>query len=431
LAIHLSVDDSSILDYSVDIRPVLTSVMAFNRFVTNREAAHYLSLCDGSRSHDEIVTAIFGDTAGSIITSTLAEVILGGLEQAGWVTIRNSPLEVGHAIEVTGSLNGFHPLHLSYELSEGCNFRCDHCYISSGPELTGRLSGTEVKVLFDKFARQGVRVVEITGGECTIHPEFPEVLAHASSVFSLVAVMTNGYLLGTRKRIQDAVADAHNVAVQVSIDGLRETHDRFRKHEGAFDAAVNALKFCKSIGRVTRMACSVSPAQLDDVPGLFELAEEIGVDSVVFAPVSSFGRGCDLADTFDDKELLERLREKLAPFEDRPLSRRAAWINERAMETSHNCGAGWRSFAVNWKGDVRSCLFLADSKRFGNVRHMDWDELFNQPEMRLFHAAPRPGGAECKDCAHYFSCVGCFAKAFMIPKQSIQSALGRKSGLVA
>lgn len=38
----------------------------------------------------------------------------------------------------------------------------------------------------------GVRGIEITGGECTTHPHFPEILEECLKHFSLIAILTNG-----------------------------------------------------------------------------------------------------------------------------------------------------------------------------------------------------------------------------------------------
>ncbi len=74
---------------------------------------------------------------------------------------------------------------------------------------------------------------------------------------------------------------------------------------------------------------------------------------------------------------------------------------------------------------MRSCLFLADSKKFGNLDSQDYDAIFQQTAMRMFHDAPSPGGAECcgsqpngdSGCKHRGTCIGCFAKAFRISEQ--------------
>jgi radical SAM domain protein len=79
------------------------------------------------------------------------------------------------------------------------------------------------------LSANGVQVVELSGGECTIHPKFAEMLNLACSKFSLVSVLTNGYLLGVPGKVRDAIMGRDNVAVQVSIDGIERTHDLFRE----------------------------------------------------------------------------------------------------------------------------------------------------------------------------------------------------------
>jgi radical SAM protein with 4Fe4S-binding SPASM domain len=124
-----------------------------------------------------------------------------------------------------------------------------------------------------------------------------------------------------------------------------------------------------------------------------------------------------------EHHVMHRLNEILAPYADDPLF--DAVKRERASSEANNeinCGAGWRSFALNSDGTVRSCLFLTDSKKFGNLDQQNYDDVFSQQAMHLFHDAPSPGGEECRGlqpngkvgCEYIAVCTGCFAKAFRI-----------------
>jgi len=54
-----------------------------------------------------------------------------------------------------------------------------------------------------------------------------------------------------------------------------------------------------------------------------------------------------------------------------------------------NCGAGWKTFALNGAtGEVRSRLFLADSKKFGSVDRDAYGNIFRSEYMVMFRNAP-------------------------------------------
>lgn len=94
-----------------------------------------------------------------------------------------------------------------------------------------------------------------------------------------------------------------------------------------------------------------------------------------------------------------------------------------------NCGAGWRTFGLNGAtGEVRSCLFLADSKKFGSVDKENYVDIFKNKEMKMFRDAPSPsaGLKTCRSCKHIAQCNGCFAKAFRVSQTENPECLWRQ-----
>ena len=57
--------------------------------------------------------------------------------------------------------------------------------------------------------------------------------------------------------------------VGISLDGLRETHDRFRRQAGAFDAALKAVRLCRSIGLKVGLRFTIFKENAGDIPGIF------------------------------------------------------------------------------------------------------------------------------------------------------------------
>lgn len=67
------------------------------------------------------------------------------------------------------------------EITDHCNLRCPTCYAASGPERLTHRSLAEVRAMLDAVIRaEGeVDVVQLSGGEPTLHPQFFEILAEA------------------------------------------------------------------------------------------------------------------------------------------------------------------------------------------------------------------------------------------------------------
>jgi antilisterial bacteriocin subtilosin biosynthesis protein AlbA len=388
----------------------------------------YLAGADGTRSRAEL-DALFVEQYGELFGPLLADRCWAFIEeQAGQLfELCAEPRLTPAPIRVTGSRAAFYPTHATLEIIETCNMTCDHCYYSSSPQLKGRMTLADATRIMDRLAQNGVRVVELTGGECTIHPNFSEILNHACDTFDLVGVLTNGYRLGTNERLRELICSKNNLMVQISLDAVGARHDTFRKHPRAYEAAVNAIRHVVAAGLICRVASSIVEENLDQVGELYEVVRALGVDKHSFAAVAPHGRGCNTTEGVGAAELTRKLNAQLAKYaEDKRLYDTPVTPEHGEGVPAHNCGAGSKTFAVDQKGDVRACNFSRDSKKFGNVVSDDFDVVFGQQASFYFANAPSPGGRDCVGCDYYDHCRGCFVKAFMVSETTFKDCPWRK-----
>ncbi|MEV0285643.1 radical SAM protein [Kribbella sp. NPDC050820] len=66
------------------------------------------------------------------------------------------------------------------EITEKCRLQCVHCYAESGPAGShGVMEPADWIRVIDETAELGVGMVQFIGGEPTLHPALPQLLAHA------------------------------------------------------------------------------------------------------------------------------------------------------------------------------------------------------------------------------------------------------------
>jgi radical SAM protein with 4Fe4S-binding SPASM domain len=388
----------------------------------------YLARADGTKTRTELDAAFieqYGPLFGPLLADRCWEFV--DAHRGQLFELSTEPSASPQPVHVTGSETAFFPTHATLEIIETCNMTCDHCYYSSSPQLKGRMDLAEAIAIMDRLAAHGVRVVELTGGECTIHPDFAEILNHACSTFELVAVLTNGYRMGTNERLRELICSKNNVMVQVSLDAVGARHDSFRKHPRAYAAAITAIQHVMSAGLICRVASSIVEENLDQVDELYEVVRALGVEKHSFAAVAPHGRGCNTTEGVGAAELTRQLNARLAKYaKDTRLYDTPATPEHGDGELAHNCGAGFKTFAVDQKGDVRACNFSRESKKFGNVLSDEFDMLFGQQANFFFANAPSPGGRDCVGCDFYDHCRGCFVKAFVVSETSFKDCPWRK-----
>ena len=148
----------------------------------------------------------------------------------------------------------------------------------------------------------------ITGGDPILHPYFWELLEvfHAHEIgFSI---------LGNPFHIDDEVCGKLKALgcekYQVSIDGMRKTHDYFRK-PGSFDSALKAIHAINKAGICSVVMSTVSSTNIDEIPDVIDAVVEAE------AEVYSFARYCPSEADRTNGITPERYREFLAECDEK------------------------------------------------------------------------------------------------------------------
>lgn len=95
------------------------------------------------------------------------------------------------------------------EVTDKCNLQCPICYADSSPKRTTWRSLTEIENLFDNIIKneREADVVQISGGEPTIHPQFFEILDIAKKKpIRHLMVNTNGLRIARDKEFVKRLA---------------------------------------------------------------------------------------------------------------------------------------------------------------------------------------------------------------------------------
>lgn len=189
------------------------------------------------------------------------------------------------------------PLHppgvLLIHLLDGCNLRCQHCYLEAGPSWEHGLPPDLVIRSLGEAAPLGIASVYLSGGEPFLYPCLPQVLAETSAHDSLdICVSSNGTLIGPEQARWLAETGAR---AQVSIDGPEAFHDRFRGMAGAFRRACEGIQALVDAGVPVGIVSTLCQENLADLPWLVAWAAEAGADYLSVQPLEEVGRGAQLA----------------------------------------------------------------------------------------------------------------------------------------
>ncbi len=177
-----------------------------------------------------------------------------------------------------------------WNLIRRCNLTCKHCYaFSADVDYPGELSTAQVLTVMEDLRAFRVPVLIFSGGEPLLRPDLYTIAATAKAMAFYIGLSTNGTLLD--KRAVEQVAATGFDYVGISIDGARETHDRFRRHAGAFDASMRAIQLCRDANVKVGLRFTLTEDNEADLPWLLDFIEANDIDKFYLSHLNYAGRG--------------------------------------------------------------------------------------------------------------------------------------------
>jgi heme d1 biosynthesis radical SAM protein NirJ len=177
-----------------------------------------------------------------------------------------------------------------WNLIRRCNLTCKHCYATSADiDFPGELDTGEVLTVMKDLKSFGVSVLILSGGEPLMRPDIFEISRLAKEQGFYIGLSTNGTLI-TESNIKQ-ITRAEFDYVGVSLDGLRETHDRFRRKKGAFDESMRGIRLCQDAGTKVGLRFTLTRDNAAELPDLLDLMLREDIDKFYLSHLNYAGRG--------------------------------------------------------------------------------------------------------------------------------------------
>lgn len=321
-----------------------------------------------------------------------------------------------------------------WNLIRRCNLACKHCYsISADRDFPGELTTAEVFAVMEDLWNFGVRVLILSGGEPLLRADLFDIAHRAKAMGFYTALSSNGTLID--EAMTRRIAAAGFDYVGISLDGLRETHDRFRRCTGAFERSLAALRLCRDAGLKVGVRFTLTRENTGDLAALLALVEEESIPRFYFSHLNYAGRGNvnrrHDADHRLARQAMDLLFDTCWQHTVRGLERDYTtgnndadgayfmmWVERRFPERA----AHIRAKLVEWGGNA-SGVNVANIDNLGNV-HPDtmwwhyslgnvrsrpfsaiWPDT-SDPLMAGLKARPRPVKGRCAECLYLDICGG-------------------------
>ncbi|ADB57396.1 Radical SAM domain protein [Archaeoglobus profundus DSM 5631] len=196
-----------------------------------------------------------------------------------------------------------------WNLTAKCNLKCVHCYAHANQreELD-----TETAVRVVKELNELAVLVLFSGGEPLLRKDLFEIARYCKVI---KALSTNGTLIDNNTA--EMLKNAGFSYVGISLDGLKDVHDRFRGVDGAFERAVEGLKSVKSAGILSGVRFTLTKFNSEEVEGVLDLCEDLGVERFCMYHLVPSGRADFSIDVPNDvrRNVIDYLFERAFEFD--------------------------------------------------------------------------------------------------------------------
>ncbi|MDO8330651.1 MAG: heme d1 biosynthesis radical SAM protein NirJ [Fluviicoccus sp.] len=321
-----------------------------------------------------------------------------------------------------------------WNLIRRCNLTCKHCYsISADIDFPNELTTPEIFTVMDDLKQFRVPALILSGGEPLLRPDIFDIAARAKTLGFYIGLSSNGTLIDDSNI--DAIAAAGFDYVGVSLDGIGETHDKFRRKEGAFEASMRGIRLCHERGIKVGLRFTMTQDNNRELPQMLDLLECEDVDKFYFSHLNYAGRGHRNRkhDTVhrQTREAMDLLMERCWDMVQRGTPKEFVtgnndadgpyllqWVERNFPEKAEHI----RGKLVQWGGNA-SGVNIANIDNtgvvhpdtmwwhypLGNVRERPFSEIWkdtSDPVMAGLKQHPRPVTGRCGECKHLAICNG-------------------------
>ena len=272
-----------------------------------------------------------------------------------------------------------------------------------------------------------VPVLILSGGEPLMRRDIFEISERAKAMKFYVGLSSNGTLVDAP--LADRIRDVGYDYVGISLDGIGDTHDRFRRKVGAYDEALGGLRLLRDRGIKVGVRFTMTEDNAAELPRMLDLVEREGFHKFYLSHLVYAGRGNK---NRGDDAMWQTTRDTM----DMVIERAWRWVqsgSEMEIVTGNNDADavyllhwaernmpqavdGLRARLVQWGGNS-SGVNVANIDNLGNV-HPDtmwwhytvgnvkarpfsaiWTDL-SDPIMAGLKRKPRVIGGRCGQCAY-------------------------------
>ena len=305
---------------------------------------------------------------------------------------------------------------LFFELTLKCNEHCFHCGSGCAADMPDGLPLEEYKELLRQVKdRYGTdTLIALTGGEPLLYKDFFELTSYIKELGFAWGMTSNATLI--TRECAKRLHETGMRGISVSIDGLPETHDRYRSFPGGYKRAMEGIQnlIDEGVPGPIMVTTVVNHENIKELDALFEIFEHVDINEWRLTGLEPIGRALDhpemLLTPGDNRRLMEFIMKKRAlkiPVEYSCCHYLGLEYEAEVRDWYFLCNAGVYVAGILTDGSVTACLDIPKNDRTiqGNIHEMPFCDIWEQ-RFLIYRTPLSTLNESCSACPEARFCRG-------------------------
>jgi len=298
------------------------------------------------------------------------------------------------------------PSVFTLELTSACNHHCTGCG-NIFPHNSSHLNHAAWQEIIARIKKYAFSL-RITGGECTLHPEFELILQEIEKLKVPYVIFTNGDWKNPVKTIKLFQSCHHCDGLLISLHGYDAKSYFSHVNTDAFDRVVANIK--KSIQSGIRVAINtvLNKYNFQHIKEIVQLGKSLGVFSIAFSRYCGQNlNGFELSKA-EFRAAFHQITQIHEKDKTIVINNCVPACFDSGDYPTKACTSGITHCTIGPDGYVRPCTH--SPLKLGKITETSLEELWRSDKLKYWHSLIPEN---CLDCASFSQCRGgCRATAY-------------------
>jgi len=185
--------------------------------------------------------------------------------------------------------------HIQWHITNFCNLRCKHCYQNDFIDKEN-IPFEYFKKTFENiedFLKEKNKklVIDLTGGEIFLYPEWKKVLemVSLSKFVKKIGIITNGFLLNSQTI--KYLMNFPQIEIKISTEGINEEIYEFYRGKGNFEKFINILEKMKENNFDKTLMWTITETNSYQIDEFFDFCKKYNFSKFIVERFIPWGNG--------------------------------------------------------------------------------------------------------------------------------------------